>query len=153
MRSRCQSMSRISDLDLGADLHIFGRVGDAAVRHVGDVEQAVHAAEVDERAEVGDVLDDALPHLADGELLHEVLALVRPLVLQDDAAAHDDVAAALVELDDLELEALAEEVVDIGHARSAIWLAGQERVHAHQVATTPPLIFFLSEPMTGSLLS
>ncbi len=53
------------DLDFVADLHHLGRVRDAAVRHVGDVEQAVHAAEVDERPEVGDVLDDALPHLAD----------------------------------------------------------------------------------------
>ena len=32
-------------------------------RHVGDVEQAVDAAEVDERAEVGDVLDHALADL------------------------------------------------------------------------------------------
>ena len=51
------------DLDLLADLHHLGRVRHAAVRHVGDVEQAVDAAQVDERAEVGDVLDHALPHL------------------------------------------------------------------------------------------
>jgi hypothetical protein len=36
---------------------------DAIPRHVGDVQQAVDAAEVDERAEVGDVLDDALADL------------------------------------------------------------------------------------------
>jgi len=36
---------------------------DASPRHVGDVEESVDAAEIDERAEVGDVLDDALSDL------------------------------------------------------------------------------------------
>ena len=35
----------------------LGRMSGA--RHVGDVEQAVDAAQIDERAVVGDVLDDA----------------------------------------------------------------------------------------------
>ena len=52
------------DGDLVADLEELGRVVDAAPAHVGDVEQAVDAAEVDERAVLGDVLDDALDDLA-----------------------------------------------------------------------------------------
>ena len=44
------------------------RMVDAAPAHVGDVQQAVDAAEVDERAELGDVLDHALAELADFEL-------------------------------------------------------------------------------------
>ena len=46
-------------VDLVVDLEELGRMADAAPRHVGDVQQAVDAAEVDERAVVGDVLDDA----------------------------------------------------------------------------------------------
>ena len=46
--------------------HVAGVV-DAAPGHVGDVEQAIDAAQVDERAEVGDVLDGALAGLADGD--------------------------------------------------------------------------------------
>src|SRR5438093_1303867 len=59
------------DLHLLPDVHHLGRVRHAAIAHVRDVEQSVHAAQIDEGAEVGDVLDDALPHLAgvDG-LLH-----------------------------------------------------------------------------------
>src|SRR5688500_6509430 len=121
------------DLDFLADGDHLGRVRDPAVRHVGDVEQAVHAAEVDERAEVGDVLDDALPHLADGELLHEMLALVRPLVLEDHAAADDDVAPALVELDDLELVGLAQQLVDVGHPPERDLAPGEERIDAHEI--------------------
>ena len=42
----------------------FGGMVDASPAHVGDVQQAVDAAQVDERAELGDVLDDALAALA-----------------------------------------------------------------------------------------
>ena len=52
------------DRDGLADLEGFGRVVDAAPRDVGDVQQAVDAAEIDERAVIGDVLDDAVEDLA-----------------------------------------------------------------------------------------
>jgi hypothetical protein len=104
------------DLELLSDLHELGRMRDSAPRHVGDVEQAVDATEIDECTEVGDVLDDALPHLILLELLHQLLALAGTLVLEDHSARDDDVAAALIELDDLELEPLAKELVDVWNA-------------------------------------
>jgi hypothetical protein len=63
-------------LELVVDLHHLARVIDATPAHVGDVEQAVDAAQVDERAEVGDVLDDALAALADFEGLEQFFALL-----------------------------------------------------------------------------
>src|SRR5690242_7642941 len=121
------------DFELLTDLHHLGRMGDAAVAHVGDVEQAVHAAQVDEGAEVGDVLDHALPDLADLELLHQDVALGAPLGLEQDAAAHHDVPAPLVQLDDLELEALAQELVDVRDPPQRDLRTRQEGVHAHQI--------------------
>jgi len=112
---------------------------DASPRHVGDVEESVDAAEIDERAEVGDVLDDALSDLVLLELLHQFLALAGALDLEDHAARDDDVAAALVELDDLELVLLAEELVDVRHAAERDLRAGEERVDAHQVDDDAPL--------------
>src|SRR4051794_18877776 len=106
---------------------------DAAPGHVRDVQQTVDATEIDERAEVGDVLDDALSRLIDLELLHQLLALAGPLVLEDDTTRDDDVAAALVQLDDLELELLAEELVDVRHATERDLRAREERVDAHEV--------------------
>jgi hypothetical protein len=126
-------------LDLAADLDQLGRVRHPAVRHVGDVQQAIHPAQVDERPEVGDVLDDPLPDLADLELLHQVLALAGPLGLQDHPAAHHDVAAPLVELDDLEFVALPQQLVDIGHPAQRDLRPGQERVHPHHVHHHPAL--------------
>ena len=64
------------DLDLLVDLDHLVRVVDAAPAHVGDVQQAVDAAEVDERAELGDVLDDALADLARLDLGEELLLLL-----------------------------------------------------------------------------
>src|SRR5262245_5330753 len=106
---------------------------DAAPGHVGDVEQTVDAAEIDECTEVGDVLDDALSHLILRELLHQLLALAGALGLEDHAARDDDVAAALVELDDLELVLLTEQLVDVRHAAERDLRAGEERVDAHEV--------------------
>src|SRR2546427_5007596 len=121
------------DLDFLPDVHHLGRVRHAAVAHVGDVEQAVHASQVDEGAEVGDVLDDALPRLADLQLLHQHVALGLALGFEQHAAAHHDVAAPLVRLVDLEFEALPQQLVDIGHAPQGDLTAGEERVHPHQV--------------------
>src|SRR2546426_672037 len=121
------------DLDFLPDVHHLGRVRHAAVAHVGDVEQAVHASQVDEGAEVGDVLDDALPRLADLQLLHQHVALGLALGFEQHAAAHHDVAAPLVQLDDLEFEALSQQLVDVGHTPERDLAAGEERVHPHQV--------------------
>ena len=80
---------------------------DAAPRQIGDVQQAVDPAQVDERAVVGDVLDDALDDRAFLQRLEQLLALRAEARLEHGAARHDDVVALAVELDDLEFERLA----------------------------------------------
>src|SRR6185503_2724620 len=120
-------------LELLADLHHFGRVRHAAVAHIGDVQQAVHAAQVDEGAEVGDVLHDAFAYLGDRQLLHQDVALGLALGLEQHATRDDDVAAPLVQLDDLELEALAQQLIDVRDATQGDLAARQERVHSHQI--------------------
>ena len=90
------------DFDLIADVEVFGRMVDAAPRDVGDVEQSVDSAEIDEDAVVGDVLDRAvrvLPFLQTAE----GVGLRRGLLDFDDGASReDDVVPFLVERDDLE---------------------------------------------------
>src|SRR5687768_3809379 len=49
------------------------------------------------------------------------------------AARDDDIAAALVELDDLEFEGLAEQLVHVRHAPQRDLRAREESVHAHEV--------------------
>src|SRR3954453_12821107 len=71
----------VVDLD---DLHLhgladgqnLGRVIDPAPGDVGDMQQAVDAAEVDERTIIGDVLDHAVDDLTLFEVLYQLLALL-----------------------------------------------------------------------------
>src|SRR5688500_6068139 len=97
------------------------------------MQQAVDTAEIDECTEVGDVLDDAFAHLILLELLHQLLALAGALALEDHATRDDDVAAALVQLDDLELELLAEQLVDVRDAAERDLRTREERVDTHEV--------------------
>ncbi len=120
-------------LELRTDRDHLARMLDSAPRHVRDVEQAVDAAEVDEGAEVRDVLDHALPHLILLELLHQLLTLAGALGLEDHAARHDNVPPALVQLDDLELEFLPEQLVDVRHTTQRDLRTREEGVDAHEV--------------------
>src|SRR5687768_1743038 len=84
-------------VDLVADVDHFRRMLDALPRHVGDVQQAVDAAEVDERAVVGEVLDRALDDRAFLQLLEQLGALGAVFLLHDRAVREHDVVALLGE--------------------------------------------------------
>ncbi len=113
-------------LQLGTDFHHLGRVTDALPRHVGDVQQTVDAAEVDKRAVVGEVLDHTRQDRAFDQALHQLLALLGVLALDNRATGNDHVVALAVELDDLELELLALEVGRVAHRAHIDQRTGQE---------------------------
>ena len=83
------------DLELLVDVDDLVGVADAAPAHVGDVQQAVDAAQIDEGAELGDVLDHALADLPRLDLGEQFLLHLVALVLEQPAARDDDVAARL----------------------------------------------------------
>jgi hypothetical protein len=93
----------------------------ASPTQIGDVQEAVDTTEVDEGAEVGDVLDHALADLALLELGNELLLLALALFLENDPAAHHDVPPPLVDLDDPEFEGLTEQGVQIMQMLDAIY--------------------------------
>ena len=103
---------------------------DAAPRHVRDMEQAVDAAEVDEGAVVGDVLDHSTEDLAFGERVERVLLLLRVLFLEEDFARKHDVAALLVHLDDAHTQLLAAQSVEVANGTNVDLGARQEGAHA-----------------------
>src|SRR5204863_7897838 len=118
------------DLDRVADREDLARVVHVRPRELGDVDQAVDAVEVDERAEVDDVGDLALDDQARLEPLQDRLALLLALLLQHRAAREHDVVARAVELDDLALDLLAEVVVQVRHTPDVDQGGGQEPAHA-----------------------
>ena len=103
------------DFEFLTDRKHLGRMRDPAPGDIGDVQQAVHAAEVDERAEVGDVLDHALAQVVDLHFAQQLAARLAEGLLEEFTARNDDVAAVLIDLDDLDVELFADVIVHIVH--------------------------------------
>ena len=116
--------------DFLVNRHDLRGMADPAPGHVGDVEQAVNAAQVHERAEVGDVLDRALAGLADLDLGHDLGLHLLALFLDQLAAADDDVAALLVNLEDLAGDFLADVLGDVARPADVDLRGRQEHRHA-----------------------
>ena len=121
------------DLHLLADVEHLGRMIDAPPGDVGDVQEAVDAAEVHERAVVGDVLDHAVDDLALFEVLHQLLALLGAGLFQHGAAGDDDVAAAAVHLQDLERLVHVHQRADVADRTDVHLRARQERHRAVKI--------------------
>src|SRR6185436_12041202 len=117
------------DVDFVVDLEELGRMADAAPGHIGDVQQAVDATEIDERAVVGDVLHRATQRLALGKRLERRLLLLGVLFFEQRLAREDDVAALLVDLDDAHPELLPLQRVEITDRSNVDLRTGQERPH------------------------
>ena len=82
-------------------------------RQLGDVHQAVDAAQIHEGAEVHDGGHVALEAHALGELGEDLGALVLAALLQENAARQHDVVAVAVHLDDAGLDLGAQVGVQI----------------------------------------
>jgi hypothetical protein len=104
MRSRLQVDVEDLDLDLLANLDDLGRMVDMAPRQLGDVHQAVDAAEVDESAEVDDGGNVPLRRMPLVSLERTSARSCLAALFEDDAAGQDDVVAVAVHLDDAGLE-------------------------------------------------
>src|SRR5262249_20656924 len=125
----------LDDLDLHglADGQDLGRMVDATPRDVGDVQEAVDAAEVDERTVIGDVLDDAVDHLTLFEVLHQLLALLGAGLFQNGTTRHHDVAAATIHLEDLERLGVVHQRRDVADRTDVHLRARQEGHRAVEV--------------------
>src|SRR4051794_14865451 len=101
-----------------------------APRELRDVDQAVDAVQVHERAEVDDVRDRALHDHPGLQAVEDLLADLLALLLEDGTAAQHHVVARAVQLDDLALDLRAEELVEVLHAPDVHERRRQEAAHA-----------------------
>src|SRR4051794_33594458 len=88
-------------------------MSESAPSHIGDVEQAIHPIEIDEGAEIRQVLHGALHHVANLHALEETLTLLAPFLLDEFAPAKHHVLPVIVNLDDLEVVGVADELLEI----------------------------------------
>src|SRR6185437_15621637 len=105
-------------------------MGETSPRHIGDVQQAIDAAQVDEGAVVGQVLHRAVEDCALFEVLKGLRAPCVLLLFEDFLAGDDDIAALLVELDDADIDGLANVRVEVADGTDLQLRAGQERLDA-----------------------
>ena len=74
---------------------------DARVGKLAVVNQAVDAAEIDERTEIGEPHDDAFADLADFQRVEQLLFLCLKLFFQYQALREHDAMTLMIEIDDL----------------------------------------------------
>src|SRR4029077_10908543 len=101
-----------------------------APAHVGDMQQAVDATQVDKCTEVGDVLDRAAAYVAYFDFREERLLHLLTLLFDQLAAADDDIAASLVDFEDLALNRLANVVGNVARPANVHLAGGKEYVDA-----------------------
>ena len=88
--------------DFVAHRQYFGRMLDATPCQIGNVQQAIDAAEINERAVVGDVLDHALDDRAFLQVRQDRFTVGTHGFFQHGTTRNHHVIALAVELDDLE---------------------------------------------------
>ena len=116
--------------------HLAG-VTHPAPGHVGNVQQAVDAAEINKRTVFGDVLDHAVHDGAFGQGFEQLGALFAHRGFDDGAAAQHHVVALAVELDDLEFHGLVlvgRQVLDGAGIDQRAGQEGANAVHEHREA-------------------
>ena len=118
------------DFDLLVHRNHFRWLRDTRVRHVCDVQQTVDAAKVDERTEVGDVLDDTLADLANFQFGHQFLLCVRTFLFDQRTTTDDDVTTLFVDLENFALHDAADVFADVARTADVDLRGRQEDRHA-----------------------
>ena len=122
----------------GDDVHVeviadgddLGRVLDAAPAQLGDVNHAVHAADVDEHAVRGHGLDNAVIVLADLDAFPDGGLSSLTLLVQHGLDGADDAAAGTVDLGHAELDLLLDHLAKVGVLGHTALRSGHEDAHA-----------------------
>src|SRR5581483_7463302 len=115
-------------LDLVAHVDQVAGMREAAPTHVGDVQQAINAAQINERAVVRKVLHRAGEDGALAQVLHGGGTLGVLLFFEQFLAAHHHIAALLVQFDDPNIDLLTEIAVQVTDRANLKLRAGQKRL-------------------------
>ena len=121
------------DLDGLADTQNFGRMADPPPGDIGDMQQAVDFAEIDERAVVGDVLDHALENLPLFQAGDQFGAGLGASLFHDRAARDHDIAAAAIHFENLERLFGVQQGGDVANRADIDLAARQERHRAVEI--------------------
>src|SRR5438874_4601436 len=99
--------------ELLADFDELTWVPKASPSHVGDVEESIHAIEINECTKVGQVLYSSDDAIADFDTFEKLLPFFAPFLLDDLATAKHDIAPVIVNFDDFEIVGVPDELLEI----------------------------------------
>ena len=98
-------------IDLLVKLYHFFRVAHTSPREVGDVNQTVYAAQVDEDAVRGDILNGTLEYLSFFKLADDFFFLLFQFGFDKSLVRNNDILEFLVDFNDLEFHSLSYEYI------------------------------------------
>ena len=101
--------------------------------HVGNVQQPVKPVQVHEHAEIGNILGNSFTDLTDLNCGQQILFLAALTLFNQFAPGQDDIPPLGTDLDDLEIEFLADIAGRVAHRHHVNLRARQEGIHTVQV--------------------
>jgi hypothetical protein len=128
------------DGDLIARMQHLRWMRDPPVRNIADVQQSIDPAQVDERAVFGEILHRPGDHRAFEQIFQRAVPPRFHLIFDGQLARYDDVAAASIQLDDLDRNILPDELIQIVNRPHVHLRSRHERGHAYiyrQAAFSP----------------
>ena len=99
---------------------------DAAPRNIGDVQQAVNAAQINKSTIIGDVFHDTLDLLAFQQVLHDFIARFGTCLFHNGTTRNDNIAATAIHFQDLERLRCVHQRGDVAHRTNIDLAARQE---------------------------
>ena len=120
---------------------------DATPGQIRDVNQAVHTADIDERAELGQAANDAVDDSALFKVLPGSLLAGSGLLSNDSLAGSHDALLLLVHFDDLEFHFLANELFNLVNIVLRELGGGHESTHALNISNQAALDGFLANAL------
>ena len=117
------------DRDFVAQVQYFRRMGDTAIRNVGNVKQAIDSAEIDKSAILRQILDGSREDSALVQGFERDALAGFHLFLHGQLARYDHVAALAVQLHDFDRDILPGELFDVAHRAHIHLRTRHERTH------------------------
>ena len=97
------------------------------------MEEAINAAKVNERAVIGDVLDDAFADITFSQLTNDLSTLLGTALFENGATGHNDVATWAVHFEDCERLNLIHQRCNVADRADIHLRARKEGIHAAEV--------------------
>src|SRR5437868_1364859 len=139
--ARCIGVE-LDDLDLHVLSHLenIADVGHAVPREFGNMDEAISGAQVDERAIGRQSRHLAVDLVADLQLFEELAALPGPIFVEGRLLADDQPVAFAVDLEDLDADALADELLKVRAVGAGDLGGRQEAAQAQDVDDQAALV-------------